>query len=106
MYEERGRGILAERGESVTIDAEGKKTRKRFGDKVGLGNGIHPGKWNDYRVVANGNHLQHFINEAMTAEVKDGQDDKSAKEGVIGFQLHKGPAMVIRFKNIVLHPKP
>ncbi len=39
--------------------------------------GIHPGKWNDFRVVANGNHLQHFINEAMTAEVIDEQTRQS-----------------------------
>lgn len=104
LYEERGRGILAERGQSVTIDGEGKKSAKRFGDKTALGNGIHPNKWNDYRIVANGNKLQHFINEAMTAEVIDNQESKAAKDGVIAFQLHRGPAMVIRFKNIVLHP--
>ena len=106
LYEERGRGILAERGESVTIGADGMKSRKRFGDKQALGNGIHPGEWNDYRVVANGNQLQHFINGTMTAEVIDQQDSKSSSEGVIGFQLHKGPPMVVRFKNIVLHPLP
>ena len=32
LYEEKGRGILAQRGESVTIDADGEKTKQRFGD--------------------------------------------------------------------------
>ena len=104
LYEERGRGILAERGQSVTLNGEGKKSVKRFGDKEALGNGIHPKKWNEYRIVAKGNKLQHFINEAMTAEVIDNQESKAAKDGVIAFQLHRGPAMVIRFKNIVLRP--
>ncbi|MCO8125198.1 DUF1080 domain-containing protein [Stieleria sp. TO1_6] len=104
LYEEKGRGILAQRGESVTIDQAGEKTRKKFADGAALGNGIHPGQWNDYRIVANGNHLQHFINEAMTAEVIDNQTDKSASSGVLAFQLHKGEPMVVRFKNIVLHP--
>ena len=104
LYEEKGRGILAERGQSVTIDEQGEKTRKRFADGVKLGNGIHPGQWNDYRIVAKGNHLQHFINEAMTAEVFDHQSDKSASTGVLAFQLHRGDPMVVRFKNIVLHP--
>lgn len=104
LYEERGRGILAERGQSVTIDEKGEKTRKVFGDGPKLGNGIHPGEWNDYRIVANGNHLQHFINETMTAEVFDNQPDKSSASGVIAFQLHRGEPMVIRFKKIVLHP--
>lgn len=104
LYEEQGRGILAERGQSVTIDDKGEKTTKKYADGRKLGNGIHPGKWNEYRVVANGTHLQHFINETMTAEVFDNQSDKSASSGVIAFQLHRGDPMVVRFKNIVLHP--
>ena len=100
LYEEKGRGILALRGESVTIDADGEKSKKRFGDAKALAAGIHPGQWNDFRVVARGNKLQHFINEAMTAEVIDEQPEKSSAKGVIGLQLHRGPAMTVRFKNI------
>jgi hypothetical protein len=104
LYEEKGRGILAERGQSVTIGEDGKKTIKKFADGKRLGNGIHPGEWNDYRIVAKGNRLQHFINETMTAEVIDNQPQKAAEKGVIAFQLHRGDPMVVRFKNIVLHP--
>ena len=100
LYEEKGRGILAQRGETVTIDADGEKAKVRFGDTTKLAAGIHPGKWNDFRVVADGNHLQHFINETMTAEVIDEQIDKAATNGVIALQIHRGPAMVVRFKNI------
>ncbi|MCC9601276.1 DUF1080 domain-containing protein [Stieleria sp. JC731] len=104
LYEEKGRGILAERGQSVTIGEDGKKAVKKYADGTELGNGIHPGQWNDYRIVAKGNHLQHFINGTMTAEVIDNQSEKAAKNGVIAFQLHVGDAMEMRFKNIVLHP--
>ena len=100
LYEEKGRGILAQRGESVTIDVDGEKSKKRFGDAKALAAGIHPGKWNDFRVVADGNKLQHFINEAMTAEVIDEQTGKSSAAGVIALQIHRGPAMTVRFKNI------
>lgn len=100
LYEEKGRGILAQRGESVTIGEDGKSKKNRFADGKELAAGIHPGKWNDFRVVANGNKLQHFINEAMTAEVIDEQSDKSSSEGVIALQIHVGPPMVVRFKNI------
>ena len=96
----KGRGILAQRGESVTIDADGEKAKQRFGDATKLGAGIHPGKWNDFRVVAKGNHLQHFINETMTSELIDQQTEKAATDGVIALQIHRGPAMVVRFKNI------
>lgn len=101
LYEEKtGRGILAERGQKVTINAEGTRTKDTFADSTELGKGIHPGQWNDFRVVADGNHLQHFINETMTVEVIDNQSDKAATNGVIALQLHRGPAMVVRFKNI------
>lgn len=103
LYEERGRGILAQRGQSVTLKEDGKKSVKKFGDGTEIGNGIHPGQWNDYRIVAKGNHLQHFINGKMTAEVFDEQADRAATSGVIAFQLHVGAPMVVRFKNIVLH---
>lgn len=100
LYEEKGRGILAQRGQTVTIDGDGEQSKVRFGDGDKLAAGIHPGKWNDFRVVANGNHLQHFINETMTAEVIDQQTEKAASKGVIALQIHQGPAMVVRFKNI------
>lgn len=102
LYEEKGRGILAQRGERVTIDAEGELLKSRFGDRKALAAGIHPGQWNDFRIVAQGNHLQHFINETMTAEVIDDQPEKASSDGVIALQIHKGPAMVVRFKNIHL----
>ena len=102
LYEEKGRGILATRGEQTTIAADGKKSNKRFAEAKALGAGIHPGQWNDYRVVAQGNRLQHFINGALTAEVIDEQSGKSAAKGVIALQLHRGPPMVVRFKNITL----
>ena len=103
VYEEKGkRRIMANRGESVTFDEDGEKSKKRFGDAKAIGLGIHPGKWNDFRVVANGSKLQHFINETMTAEVIDKQSGEAASSGVIALQLHRGPAMTVRFKNIKL----
>ena len=106
LYEEKGRGILAQRGESVTLNAKGGKEKKRFGDATELGAGIHPGKWNEFRVVADGNRLQHFINGAMTAEVTDQQTEKAASKGVIALQIHRGPPMVVRFKNIKIRKLP
>jgi hypothetical protein len=106
LYEEKGRGILAQRGEAVTIGSDGKKEAKRFAEASDLAKGIHPGQWNDFRVVANGNHLQHFINGTMTAEVIDHQSEKAATDGVIALQIHRGPPMVVRFKNIKIRKLP
>jgi hypothetical protein len=102
-YEEKGRGILAQRGKRVTIDAAGKKSEEAFGDGVELGKAIHgAGQWNHYRLVANENKLSHFINGTLMSEVIDDQEGKASKEGVLAFQIHVGPPMEIQFKNVRL----
>jgi hypothetical protein len=101
-YEERGRGILAQRGQRVTIAEDGSKKVETFGDAAEIAKAFHADAWNKYRVVAKGNTLQHYINDTLTCEVIDGQSEKAAKDGVIALQLHVGPAMVIRFKNLTI----
>lgn len=101
-YEERGRGILAQRGQRVTIDKAGAKKEESIGDGKELGKSIKSEDWNHYKLVANGNKLSHFINDKLMSEVIDDQEGKSASEGVLAFQIHQGPPMVIKFKNIKL----
>lgn len=100
LYEEKGRGILAKRGQNVTVGSDGKKQVETFADHDELANGIHLGKWNDYRIVVRGNTLEHFINEAQMIKLTDQQKEKARDSGVIALQLHRGPAMTIWFKNI------
>ncbi|MEZ6136842.1 MAG: DUF1080 domain-containing protein [Pirellulaceae bacterium] len=101
-YEEKGRGILAQRGQRVTIDQAGKKSEEKFGDAKKLGEAIKGEQWNHYRVVAKGNTLSHYINDELMSEVIDNQKDKAAEKGVLAFQIHQGPPMIIQFKNIRL----
>ena len=117
LYEEKGRGILAKRGEKVVIHEGGKETTDKKGNTksapnievVGsLGSSdeiqakIHMGDWNDYKIVAKGNHLMHFINGVQTIDVVD-ETAEGAKKGVLGLQLHKGPTgMTVQFKDIIL----
>ncbi len=101
-YEEKGRGILTQRGERATIAADGEKTIENFGDAEALGKKIHSDEWNSYRIVARGNKLSHYINDELMSEVIDDQEGKAASEGVLAFQVHQGPPMVIQFKNIRL----
>ena len=99
-YEERGRGILAERGQRVTIAADGAKTVEDFADREDLAKELDPDGWNHYRVVARGNRLSHYINDVLMSEVIDNQEGEAEKSGVLAFQVHQGPPMVVRFKNI------
>ena len=101
-YEEKGRGILAQRGTRVTIDEDGEKKEERFAESEDLGKKIKADSWNHYRVVAIGNKCSHYINGVLMSEVIDDQPDKRAAEGVLAFQVHRGPPMVIQFKNIRL----
>lgn len=107
LYEERGRGILAQRGQKVTITqgAEPKKPKIEVtgstGKSADIQAAIKKDDWNDYRIVAKGNHVQHFINGNLTADVTD-ETAEAPKSGVIALQLHAGPPMQVQFKDIVL----
>lgn len=103
-YEERGRGILADRGQIMRLMAEGdKRLVGTCGDSQALADLVKQGEWNRYRIVAKGNLLQHYINDILMSEVLDEQTNQSTQEGILAFQLHQGPAMKVQFKNIVLH---
>lgn len=101
-YEERGRGILAKRGQRVTIANDGEKQIESIGDAAELGKKIRQGEWNQYRIEAHGSRLSHFINDALMSETIDLQTEKAATEGVLAFQIHTGPPMVIQFRKIRL----
>jgi hypothetical protein len=101
-YEERGRGILAERGQRVTIGADGKKQVEAFGDKADLAAKIKNDDWNDYVITARGNRLSHTINGALMSEVIDNQEAKASASGVIALQVHVGPPMTVQFKDVRL----
>ncbi len=103
LYEEKGRGILALRGERASIAADGAKT---MGEPIGktedLQQKIKQGDWNTYRIVAKGPKLQHFINDQLMSETVDEQVGKRAAEGILALQLHAGPPMKVEFKDIHL----
>ena len=109
LYEEGGRGILCERGKKVVIKDDPANPGKpkievvgSLGDTKEIGAAIHPHKWNDYVIIAQGNHLQHFINGRQTVDVVDEQASKAAKSGILALQIHQGPPMKVQFKNIRL----
>lgn len=107
LYEEGGRGILARRGEKVIIRENADKPGKhkvevvgRLGDAKELQTLIKASDWNEYVVIAKGNHLQQFINGKQMVDVIDEQASKAAKSGILALQIHAGQPMKIQFKNI------
>src|SRR3954465_8326150 len=59
LYEERGRGILAQRGQKLTIDPDGNKEAMKIGDAAELAKSIHTDGWNDYVIEAVGTNMKH-----------------------------------------------
>jgi hypothetical protein len=101
LYEERGRGVLAKRGNKVVITPEGeKKTVGTTTPEKEIVEAVKEGEWNEYRIVAKGNHLQHYVNGKLTIDVVDNQSDKAAEKGLLALQLHAGPPMKVQFKDI------
>ncbi len=101
LYEERGRGILAERGQKVVIHADGKKdVVGSVGNSEEIQAAIKEKDWNEYVVIAKGNHVQHFINGKQTIDLVDEQESAAAKNGILALQIHKGEPMTVQFKNI------
>lgn len=107
LYEEKGRGILAARGQIVKI-AQGASPQKPVITVTGethksaeIQAAILTDDWNEYKIVVAGNHIQQFINGKATVDVTD-ETAEGAKKGIFAFQLHSGPPMQIQFKEVML----
>lgn len=102
-YEERGRTFLAYRGQSVVLRPDAKpEVVKELGDRAELQKKVVKDGWNQVRIVAKGNLLQHFTNGTLMAEVRDEDPDKRRLSGLLGVQVHVGPPMKIEFREIFL----
>ena len=96
-----GRGIMANRGQKVTYAADGSKKEEALPmSSEEIAKAIKPaGEWNDYVIIAKGNHLIHKINGNTTVEVID-ESDKALKTGVLALQLHGGGPMKVQWKDV------
>lgn len=102
-YEERGRGFLAMRGEKALLKTGQKPLIKGLvGNSDSLKNLIKTNDWNDIHIIANGNHLRHYINGVLMSDATD-EDTKACKlKGLLGFQVHVMPFMKVEYRNIYL----
>ena len=82
LYEEHGRALL--------WDKSGEEHLK-------------PGEWNTYEVIANGHHVQTFLNGKPCVDL---EDPKGATRGIIAFQLHSGGKTEVRYKNMKVELLP
>ncbi len=97
-YEEKGRGIFGLNGQSVILDPDGQRWLESAHEPVA----IDVAEWNDYTVIARGNHLVHLINGKMTSQLTDHDAKGRALEGLLAFQLHSGNANTVEIKSVEL----
>ena len=99
MYGEKtGRGIIASGGQRVEISATGET---KVVAKLAPIETIQTDQWNELRIIAVGNRMIHQINGVTTVDVSDDHAD-SKRTGLLGLQLHAGPAMKAEFRNLLL----
>jgi len=73
-------------------------------------------QWNEYTIIARGNHLMHYLNGYQTIELIDNDRlvdpndpadrNGAAREGLLALQIHAGPPMVVEFKDIRIKHLP
>ncbi len=102
LYDERGRGIVATNGQDVIIDPSGKKWLAKQREPVDA----TVADWNEYKIVARGNHLIHQVNGKTTADIVDHQESERELEGLLAFQVHRGPGMKVEIKDVFLKELP
>ncbi len=113
LYHERGRGWLVNVGDFMVIDEKGNKNvvgNVSDKDELVKGGYYKEKDWNEYHIIARGNHLIHYLNGYQTMELvdndrltnpNDAKDTKgAAREGILALQIHAGSPMVVEFKDI------
>ena len=103
LYEERGRGFLAMRGQAALLQ-QGLRPRvvaslQAEDELKGL---IKVNDWNQFHVIARGNLLVHILNGRLIAQAIDDDLQNRAMGGLLGFQMHTGAPMKVEFRNIWL----
>lgn len=102
LYEERGRKLIGRNGHSVVVDPRGEKW---LVDELGMVT-TDVTVWNEYTIVARGNHIEHRINGRTVFKLSDFQSDSRALNGLLAIQIHQGPPMRVEISEILLRTLP
>jgi putative heme-binding domain-containing protein len=63
------------------------------------------GEWNDYRIRAEGNHIQIWLNGVQTVDFNE-TDSGIETSGVIAVQIHGAATLVVRYKDLEIRELP
>jgi len=103
IYDEGGkRGRICAAGEKAVWNAGGKESIGTLIDQVGFEKLMKLNDWNQVRIVAKGNHIQHYLNGTLILDFTDNEPKLTLSEGILALQLHAGNPMFAEFKDIRL----
>ena len=102
IYHEGGRGIVVQNGQSVVTDPAGHKWLVKERDPVK----VDTTQWHEYKIIAKGNHITHTLDGKVTIELSDYDEKARSLEGLLAFQVHRGPAMEVQIKDVFLKTLP
>jgi hypothetical protein len=57
-------------------------------------------QWNEYTIIARGNHLIHKVNGQTTSELIDHDKKGRALKGLLAIQLHRGNPNRVEIKDL------
>ena len=99
VYEERGRGFLALRGQiSYIPDGKHAGSVGSLGETGDLRKFIKDDDWNEIHIIARGNTLIQLINGHVMSIVIDDDPAHRKMEGEIGIQLHRLPKAAMKME--------
>jgi putative membrane-bound dehydrogenase-like protein len=102
IYDEHGRALLVERGSRVLIRKDGTRRVQTFAPANQYAVLFREKDWNDYRIVAIGDHIAVYINGTLFSELKDQQEGERDLSGSLAVQLHSGPETRVEFRDFQL----
>lgn len=99
VYEERGRGFLALRGQ-ISYVPNGKKVGSigSVGENSALKALIKDNDWNEIHIIARGNTLIQLINGHVMSVLVDDDEAGRKMQGEIGIQLHLLPGASMKME--------
>jgi hypothetical protein len=63
------------------------------------------GEWNDYRIRAEGKHIQIWLNGVQTADFTETEPNIDLT-GIIAVQIHGGATSIVRYKDLMIEELP
>jgi hypothetical protein len=103
MAEERGRhNSMVGRGEMIRVTENDEyKLLGVVADPDEIARSFVLNSWNTYHIIAKGNLMIQILNGRVSMIMIDDAEKARAMEGVLGLQMHTGPAFKIEFRNLL-----